>query len=51
MTVSAPIVKVAVPRRMMNVSAYGWRCSRGPTPSAVVDSRMIEIPGPLGRFS
>jgi hypothetical protein len=38
-----PTVKVAQPRRMMNVSAYGCLCSRGPTPALVVDSKMIEI--------
>jgi hypothetical protein len=40
---SDPTVKVAQPRRMMNVSAYGCLCSRGPTPALVVDSKMIEI--------
>ena len=48
---SVPTVKVADPRRMMNVSAYGCLCSRGPTPAWVVDSRMIEMFAPPGSSS
>ena len=41
-TLSSPTVNNAAPRRTMNVSEYGCRCSRGPDPTWSVYSWMIE---------